>query len=502
MSKWNRLLSLGNSRPSKARAWQAKTRTRRALRLESLERRDLFNADFGSAVNIGIDDGPVTQQGLAADESGTRYMTGLFRGTVDFDPLVNRADGTDILSSANGTDDGFVAKYAADNTLLWARRMGGSAVESNVNVPLEQGEAIAVDSKGNVFVTGNFLGTANFGSYQLTSAGSSDGFLTKLDSNGNFLWAQRWGSAVPDQAYDLSVDSSGNAAVVGTPRQLSQTGGFYFNGMVVRKYAATGNLLWGHQINNLGGTATNVVTDASGSVLVSGTFDGTVDFNPHPKKTADVAGVLGVSSGAGYNEYIWKLSSLGDFQRVTPIIDTANSSFWIADLDIDPAGNVYAGGVYSGAVDFDPGSGVVYRLPTAASKSGFIAKLSAAGQWTWAKSLGADATVDNLVVDASGVYVGGHFSNTFFPTGASALSQSNGHYDIFLVKLDLNGTYQWSTTFGGANYEFLRGLATNGGNIYLAGWFTGTVDFDPDPDSAYELTNPAWTDTFLVTLSK
>ena len=107
-----------------------KRRTRK-IKFESLERRELFAADFGSVVNFGSASSFVSQWAIAADATGNTYATGVFKGTIDFDPLVERTVPTDILTSADGTEDGFVAKYAPDNTLLWARKIGGNAEAEN-----------------------------------------------------------------------------------------------------------------------------------------------------------------------------------------------------------------------------------------------------------------------------------------------------------------------------------------------------------------------------------
>ena len=90
----------------------------------------------------------------------------------------------------------YVAKYAPDNTLVWARPMGsGYRRSANPNYPTEKGRGIAVDGAGNVYVTGDFVGQVTLGSTTLTGTGSTDAFVTKLDPNGNYLWARRWGGS-------------------------------------------------------------------------------------------------------------------------------------------------------------------------------------------------------------------------------------------------------------------------------------------------------------------
>ena len=81
------------------------------------------------------------------------------------------------------------------------------------------GYSIAVDSSGNVYTTGSFNGTVDFdpgtGVENLTSAGGSDGFISKLDSSGNYVWAKSLGDTGFDYVRSIAVDSSGNVYTTG-----------------------------------------------------------------------------------------------------------------------------------------------------------------------------------------------------------------------------------------------------------------------------------------------
>src|SRR5262249_41559523 len=120
------------------------------LLLERLEDRTLFSA--GWAVHMG---GSGATGGLGTlvvpiDAQGNAYIAGNFSGTVDFDP----GPGTFNLTSTGATDDAFVAKYTADGSLAWARRLGGT---DSVFI-----SRAALDAAGNITVVGDFYGTADF----------------------------------------------------------------------------------------------------------------------------------------------------------------------------------------------------------------------------------------------------------------------------------------------------------------------------------------------------
>ena len=129
---------------------------------------------FGWAERLGgggIDAG----SSIAVDGSGNVYTTGAFSGTADFDP----GSGTTNLTSA-GLSDVFVSKLTSAGALGWAKGLGGSGIDTGVG--------IAVDGSGNVYTTGAFSGTADFdpgsGTANLTSAGGTDVFVSRLDGAG------------------------------------------------------------------------------------------------------------------------------------------------------------------------------------------------------------------------------------------------------------------------------------------------------------------------------
>ena len=474
-------------------------------RLDSLEDRVVLSAAFDSVLTIGSDTASILPADNAVDAAGNTYVTGILRGVMDFDPSVDRPDGSDILTP-RGYADAFVAKYAPDNAFVWARRMGSDDTNIN-NEQIEEGAGVAVDGAGNVFVTGSFKGQADFGPFTLTSAGYSDVFVTKLDPNGSVLWAKSWGGSTRDQGGGITIDVAGNVISVGTTLQVvNSSGGVNDTGFEVRKFSPTGAAVWSKRIDNSGGTAVSVGTDASGNVFVSGQFYGTADFNPDPKKTSYVTGASLMRVNGGANGYVLKLTASGTFGWVAPFVaktaEASNSWAFIEDLAVDGGGNILVGGHVSGQVDLNPSSSVDYRLPTPKTYNGFVAKLSSGGSLSWAKQTGG-SSVHSLAVDASGaVYATGGFSTEDFTPGSGLPSvTSNGGNDVYVTKFTASGTLDWALTFGGTGSENCRGIAVDAsGTIYLAGTYLGTTDFDPDPLTTHERTNTAFTDMFLLKL--
>ncbi|MGC6421117.1 MAG: SBBP repeat-containing protein [Chitinophagales bacterium] len=143
---------------------------------------------------------------ITLDASGNVYTIGAFQGMADFDP----GAGTNNLT-AQGSYDVFIQKLDPSGNFLWAKSFGGSDGD--------RGLSIAVDTAGNVYTTGYFRAFVDFdpgvGTTFLSSVGRTDVFIQKLDTNGDFLWAQTFGDIQNDQANSIAVDVFGNIYTTG-----------------------------------------------------------------------------------------------------------------------------------------------------------------------------------------------------------------------------------------------------------------------------------------------
>ena len=145
---------------------------------------------------------------IALDASGNVYTTGSFVATADFDP--GKVDSIYNLTSAGGADI-FISKLNTDAKFLWAKRMGGP--EGDV------GNSLKLDGLGNIYTTGFFNSTADFdpgvGVVNLTSAGSTDIFVSKLNSMGEFLFAKNMGGPLEDVGNSIAADNEGKSYSTG-----------------------------------------------------------------------------------------------------------------------------------------------------------------------------------------------------------------------------------------------------------------------------------------------
>jgi hypothetical protein len=132
-------------------------------------------------------------------------------------------------------------------------------------------------------------------------------------------------------------------------------------------------------------------------------------------------------------------------------------------ITTDPNGNVYNGGTFHGIVDFDPGPATYTRMSVNPAGDVFIWKLNANGTFAWVITAGGPtlSTCNSIDLDKAGnVYIGGYFSSTvdFDPSAASFNLTSAGNQDLFLAKYSSNGAFIWAKRIGAAGNDAVDAL--------------------------------------------
>ena len=330
--------------------------------------------------------------GIATDMSGNVYVTGYYGSALT---IYNQGPSGTVgttLSNAGGADC-FIAKYSTDGGVLWAARIASTNTD--------QGNAIATDTSGNVFVTGVYLAAVTFsnqgptgsGVVTLPFTGGNDCFVAKYSSAGAVLWAARIAGTTTssDVGYGIATDTLGNVFVTGqygnvaavTFSNQGPTGSgvvtLPFTGAgdcFVAKYSSAGAVLWAAQI---GGTSADVglgiATDTSGNVFVTGYYSAAVTvYNQGPTGS----GVVTLSNAGSFDCFIAKYSTDGAVLWAARIASgSIDQGFGIAT---DPSGNVFVTGGYLAAVTlFNQDGTTGTTLPLAGNSDCFIAKYSPDG---------------------------------------------------------------------------------------------------------------------------
>jgi len=449
-----------------------------------------------TAVSVFGGVGNEFSESTVVDSTGNIYTTGRFASTVDFDPGV----GTSNLTSA-GSSDVFVSKLDASGNLLWAKSFGAAAADA--------GLSIAVDSTGNVYTTGFFASTVDFdpgaGTTNLTTAGSSDVFISKLDASGNLVFAKRFGGGISDLGYSIAVDSTGNIYTTGFfqdtvdfdpsagTTNLTTAG---LSDVFISKLDASGNLVFAKRFGAAEADAgRSIALDSTGNIYTAGYFEQTVDFDPS-------AGTTNLTSAGRSDVFVSKLDSSGNLVFA--------KRFGAAETDVglsvavDSTGNVYTTGYFEQTVDFDPGAGTT-DLTTGGGSDVFVSKLDASGNLVFAKRFGGsnDDGGISISVDSNGnIHTTGYFEERvdFDPGAGTSNLTSAGGTDVFVSKIDSSGNLLLAKSFGGTANDVGRSITFDStGNIYTTGEFAGTVDFDPGTGTT-NLISAGGNDVFILRL--
>ncbi|MBL7912051.1 MAG: SBBP repeat-containing protein [Bacteroidia bacterium] len=332
----------------------------------------------------------------------------------------------------------------AQMNLSWAKSIGSSGAD--------EAQTIGSDLSGNVYVAGSFNGSVDFdpgsGIFLLTSAGATDGYVAKYDASGNFINAVSFTNNLECKVYSLAIDNLGN-------------------------------------------------------IIVTGSFTGSVDFEPGP-------GVTQLVAGGYYDIFLVKLTSSLGFVWAHRFGYAGGDDFGYS-VATDNSNNILVTGYFQGPnIDFDPG-GSTYYISSQGLKDIFVLKLDATANFLWAFGLGSSGSFQDVghvikTDQSNNIILGGYFSSSvdFDPGSGLQTLTAGGNTDAFIAKYTPSGLYTWAKSFIGSGNELCYGLQTDLlGDIYCTGTFAGGTlcDFDPGPASFMLQSNGIDQDVFLTKLS-
>jgi hypothetical protein len=386
----------------------------------------------------------------------------------------------------------------------WARSAGSADDELSYR--------IVVDNEGNSINTGYFKNTVDFdpgtGVFNLTSNGDRDVYIQKLDSAGQLIWAKSVGSTGLDYGYNIMTDDNNNVYAVGyfhntidlNPNSGMQNATSNGNGdAFIIKLAPNGDFVWAKTI---GGPSHDIFhairIDNNGDIVIAGKYALTTDFDPG-------TGVFNLTSqNSTYDIFVLKLSNSGDFIWAKSMGSTSGTDSPAFNLAIDASNNIILTGEFVGTANFNPTG--TFNLTSNGDRDVFVVKLDENGDFIWAESFGGTGEDIGRGIEAdnyNNIYVAGYYSGTVDMDAGSSVENhtSNGLRDMFVNKLDVNGNLIWSKTFGGSGDDLLYSLRLDdNNNAYSCGYYTGTVDFDPNT-SVYNCSNNGGVDMYVQKLN-
>ncbi len=397
-------------------------------------------------LDTATNSGSANISGIATDSNGNVYITGPYTGSVIFDG----PGGSNTYTT--GGQGSYVSKYSSNGTYQWTKVV--NPPNNSVSVGLV---GIAIDSNNNIYLTGDFSGTINFGSLDNTTdnqadpVSDDDGFITKLNADGSYGWTK-----------------------IFTP-----TSGSYMS-------------------------PTGITVNQTDGVVVNGYFSGTVNF----------AGSSGTDNqtdaGGEGNSFVSEFSTAGAYNW-TRSYDTTNGwAFPGNTIATDSNGNIFTAGAFSGTVNFAGSSGTDNQTDAGGNEDSYLTKYTSSGGYdytrTYDTSSGGWSAAQAIAVDPNGgVYILSNFSGTVNFAGSSGTDTQTQSNSGAVTMYGNDGSYQWTQTFDPTNssdivtYQgYAAGLATDAlGNLYVGSVFDGTATFD-GPGGSDTITSSGSEDTFLT----
>ncbi|MBM3944776.1 MAG: hypothetical protein FJ317_04700 [SAR202 cluster bacterium] len=321
-------------------------------------------------------------EGVMAGSDGRVYVAGRVAGV-----LPGQMDA--------GEGDAFAMVLTGEGDAIWTRQFG--------TAKLDWGESVAIDSQGNVLVSGSTAGAFP----GQTGASTADNYTRKFDSAGNVLWTDQIGSQEGNGATTVVVDDRDNVYLVGsTLGPLPGTTHTGSGDVFVRKYDSAGAVLWTHEYGtNDGDAAIGAVVDTAGNLLIVGATRGTWDGQ------ARFGGFL--------DAFLLKVSPAGELLMTVQFGTT--SSDMASGVAVDAAGNIYIAGRTDGRFEGSRNRGAT---------DAFVAKFNTQGEPLWTTQFGSPAEdyAFGVAVDGSGtVYAVG--------MGHLGVSEASALPDAWVVQL-------------------------------------------------------------------
>jgi hypothetical protein len=337
----------------------------------------------------------------------------------------------------------------------WAVSGGGLADD--------QATALAVDGLGQLHVAGYFSGAASFSVNQFTNARLFEAFLALYDRNGDLLWVRSAGGLSQDAALGVAAEPDGQSWITGYFQSVASFGAQTLtnvagNDAFLARYDPDGSCLWARGLSGPG-------DDRGYAVAVDTAGNGY--FTGHFQSGASIDGASLTNRG-GVDLFLAKFSPVGELLWVRvaggPGVDVGYG------LAIDPSGDVLICGYHGAQAHFGETTEEVRG-----NVDLFVAKYSSAGDLKWVRSAGGEDQdyANALSVDSEGgIYLTGTVRGDATFGALVAAGVGNRTY---LARYDSEGNFGWVRTFGGSD---ARGLAAQGGHVFVAGQFLGTASFE------------------------
>ncbi len=358
----------------------------------------------------------------ALDANGNIYLTGQTRSSSNIASSGHQ-------NSLGGNEDGFLVKFNASGTRIWATYYG--------NTGDDYGNSIAIDVSGNIYLAGYTSSTSSIasGGHQNTigGGGNLDAFLAKFNTSGTRIWATYYGGSGTEWGNFCSTDASGNVYLAGGTNSNTNisSGGFQntigggIDAFLV-KFNSAGTRIWGtYYGDNSGDYGISCATDPSGNIYIAGWTSSTTNIAN--------GGFQNTYGGGGDDGYLAKFSSTGSRLWGTYYGGTDNDYGW--SCSTDASGNVSLVGWTSSTTGIASNG---YQNTIGGGSDAFLVKFRPTGTRVWGSYYGGSGSEVGLtcLTDLTGnIHLAGYTNSSSNISSAGHQNTHGGNYDAFLVKL-------------------------------------------------------------------
>jgi len=426
---------------------------------------------------------------VAVDDNDNRWVVGEYSTSLDL--------GCENTLSSINDSNAFVAKLSKSGRCLKLLQL-----ESNEVV---EPNKIFVDGQ-NVYIMGSFMGNLTIGGNELTSRGEADILLIKIDTDGNYIGSETFGSLGDDYGYGLFAQN-GDVYISGTFQDelnfgnaISKTpaGG---DDLFIAKLNDNMETQWVYTVGSSGDEVVNDLIVKDGFVYAVGEFSVSIDFDDTVAKDK--------KTPFGKDGFILKLTDEGVYQWVRTIGGDLDD--YLSSIVIDDANNLFVAGSFTDIIDANWGeeAGEEDLLIADGHHDIFITKLDADGNYLSTKQFigigdteghKGDDFVKDMLFKNNKLYITGVFSDllSFDPADEdNDLRMTEGGYDGFLVVLN-NELYESAFTFGGDLDDYANSIAIDSDDmLIMVGSWQNTANFSPDTDSPDEKESKGKQDLFI-----
>lgn len=382
---------------------------------------------------------------ITTDKNNNFYVAGSFHGTINLDRK-GKFEKTSLGGIGNDTDI-YVAKYNQYGDFIWGFSLGSIGYDSP--------ETIKLDGDGSVYLAGYFGGRADFDpsekEFILDAGIGRDGFVAKYDSDGRFLWAQKIGNqeSIPFEDNDIRFE----------------------------------------QVTALG-------FDQSNNVYAAGYFDGEINFTD-----ADGNEITLTATKNSKNIFLLKYNKDGNIIKAVSLAGGTVGE--PKAMLIDANGSIYLSGNFNTKIAFDSSNPKKFSYVNGGQDI-FLLKYDTDLNYLWSKKWGSmeNDDIGSMVFSHDGdIVLVGYFGSSINFQGVRL--KSSGMQDVFVLKVNNLGETVFAKGVGGTGKDGGLSVTVDSlDNIYMVGYFSGLVNFDPKrADSAgsiQSLSSGDATDAFIA----